>query len=183
MTMRMPIWPLRLCAIALAVMATVSCSHNKPSAKLNFVKVAKLQYSYQIDFESDRNVEALFAENHNQKVVYRRFQCALENDHDFSVEHSIKLTFDGTMDISNNGKPLPNGKFGYTSTGDFIESVNNGSSSNELDDKFVRTLLAAKETIPCKLLMTIYFSNAYYSETMLIPTAALLKAIPEGGDK
>ncbi len=168
----------RIAFIALAVVTLVACSHNKPSAKLTYVKVAKIPHSYQIDFESDLNVEALFAQNHNQKVVYRRFVCALENDHDFSVEHTIERTFSGTMDIANNGKPLSNGRFGYTSVGDFNETFNQRTSDELIDLKVLRTLLIAKQTIPCKLFMTVYLSNAYYSETMFIPTADFLSVIP-----
>ena len=168
--------------MALSVMAIVACSHGKPGANLTYVKIAKLQYSYQIDFESDLNVEALFAANHNQKVIQRRFMCALENDHDFALTHTIKRTFDGTMDIGNAGQGLPNGKFAYTSTGDFIETADGGSSYQDLDAKVVRTLLAARVTVPCKLYMTVYMSNPYYSETMFIPTVELLKAVPVDAD-
>jgi hypothetical protein len=166
-------------SIALAVMTICACSHNKPSAKLNFVKIERLQYLYQIDFESDLNVEALFDGNRNQKVVHRRFVCALEDDHDFSVGHTIARTFDGTMNVSNGGKVRANGKFGYTSQGDFIETTSNGSSNTSIDGKILRTLLAAKQTVPCKLYMTVYLSNPYFSETLFIRTAALLKAVQD----
>jgi hypothetical protein len=165
----------RILSIGL-VMMIGACSHNKPAANLNFVKISKMQYGYQIVFESDLNVEALFAGNRNQKVIHRRFVCALDDDRDFSLEHTIARTFDGTMDVSNAGKVLANGKFGYTSQGDFIETLNNGSSDSDIDAKVLR---AAKQTVPCKLYMTVYLSNPYFSETLFIPTAALLKAINE----
>lgn len=78
-----------------------ACSHSKPAAKFNFVKNLEDAVRVPSRIRADLNVEALFAENRNQKVVHRRFVCALEDDHDFSLEHTIVRTFDGSMDVNN----------------------------------------------------------------------------------
>lgn len=57
------------------------------------------------------------------------------------------------------------------------ETLDKGQSRRDLSVEELNALLANKQTIPCKTLITAYGYKAYYSNTLQLPVADLLREI------
>ena len=154
------------------------CSHAKPVANLTFSEIKKVTRAYEIKFSSDINLDALFNPDADEKVVARRLICALEDDHDFSVKHSLDRYYRSEFTAIAAVPSSPPGRFHYLAKSDFYETFDEDASRQHITDEALRKLLSGKKTIPCKVVMTVYMKQPYYSATMLIPAEDILKQIP-----
>ncbi len=154
------------------------CSHAKPIANLKYAEINKVPRAYEIKFSSDLNLDTLFNPDADEKVVARRLICALEDDHDFSVKHTIKRFFRGEFIALPAAPASQAGQFHYLAKSDFYETLDDDASRDHISDETLRKLLSGKKTIPCKVVMTVYMKEPYYSATMLVPVSDILKQIP-----
>lgn len=83
--------------LSILVISTLAagCSLPKPVAKLTYTEITKVTRAYEIKFSSDLNPDTLFNPDVDEKVVVRRLICALDDDADFSVKHTLKRYFRG----------------------------------------------------------------------------------------
>lgn len=170
---------MRMFIASFLLVALADCtSSSKPPANLNFSSIEKSSLGYAIEFYSDMDIESLFSTERTRKIVARSLVCALENDHDFSVEHNIERAFRGGVELQGSELRGTKKQYRYLSEGNFFYSFNNGSQQAPLEKDEVIKLLAEKSVIECRIVMTIYFSKPYFSGSMMIPArdvVALLK--------
>lgn len=132
-------------------------SGERPVAHLEFSRFEKLDSGYLISYYSDKNFDSLLTAD-GGKIVSRSLICALKEDEDFRVEHSINKFFDGDVVLR---KGEGEGKFQYSSTGDFYVSWDNDSQRRFLEGREILKLMSKKPAVACKVVMTVYLSKPY----------------------
>lgn len=155
-------------SLVLLTALLTGCANDRPKANLTFEGIRPEGHSLAIEFLSDKNFDALYADNKQLNIVRKALMCSLTSDENFDVEHQLKYEFRGDVELAPNAAKT-NGGFRYRSVGGFYENVSS-SNSAPLSDDAVRRLLVGKDAIKCKVLMTIYLSSPYYSNIMLVPT-------------
>jgi hypothetical protein len=110
-----------------------------------------------------------------RKVVTRQLRCALKEDQDFSDEHVIERYGEGQ--VIKECAWSDDGRLYYTSL--FFETFNKDTTRKYISGEELKRILGHREKIPCKVVMTIYLSNPYYSATMWVPSAEILKVLPQ----
>lgn len=108
------------------------CSNAKPVANLEFAEITKVPRAYEIKFSSDLNFDTLFAPGAEEKVVARRLICALDDDPDFSVKHTLKRYFRGEFAAVPAPPAGPPGQFHYSVKQTFIRRTMRTGAGNIL---------------------------------------------------
>jgi hypothetical protein len=92
------------------------------------------------------------------------------------VEHQLKYFASGRIELIQASTIRDDGKFLYESAVHFWESpANEMGSDKSLAKEDLDFLIKNKNEIPCKVRMTVYLSSPYYSNTMFIPAADILR--------
>ena len=164
-----------LCVV-LAVCSGCAKDHLQPPANLSYVSVDRSSsLLYVIKYQSDVNVLNLFGRGERQGMASGTLRCALADDHDFSVGKAIQFSAVGLVDsdVRENG----NSKFSFSTSTFITETSSNRSTERDLSAAELNQLLSNKQQIPCKVVVTAYGYKPYYSNTMNIPVADLLREI------
>lgn len=168
--------------VIILLMLAIMCSacakdHNIPSANLSYASVVRStsKITYGISFGSDTNILDLYGQGMREGASSIIFNCALGADQDFSKGHSIQLTAIGAIDVDESNRAA--GRFNYVSNVFLYETNDRGSLARNLSIKELNSLLSDKKNIPCKVVITAYGYKPYYSNTLNIPTADLLREI------
>ncbi|KOX98888.1 hypothetical protein AM274_28370 [Pseudomonas nunensis] len=164
--------------LLLAMMCS-SCAkeHNKSSAIVEFLSVKREEGLplYDISFSSNIDLQDLYGRGEGLGQASTNLNCALENDSDFSVGNTIERSAYGLIEKSAPGHVQ--GAFNYVTRAFLSETRNKGTSRRNLSVDELNSILANKTDIPCKVVITAYGYKPYYSNTMHIPTADLLREI------
>lgn len=150
---------------------------EKPVAQIDFQGIYKTEDQYRIKFVSSVNLDILYNEQNDEKVVSRRLVCSLVDDVNFSVDHNLEKFFRGHFEVSLTSSNMEDGPFKYESIGNFYFSQDRGTSKRVIDDIDLIQTLRLRTTIPCRVVMTIYLRRPYYSTIMHIPTAEIVAEI------
>ncbi|MFJ4605442.1 hypothetical protein [Pseudomonas atacamensis] len=164
-----------LCAL-LAVCSGCAKDHAKPPANLNYVSVERESFRlYAIRYQSDVDVLDLFNRGEGVGMASGTLECALADDHDFSVDKAMQFSAVGLIDsyVSKREKE----KSSYLTSAFLVETSSDRSSQRHLSTTELNNLLYNKTQIPCKVVITAFGYKTYYSNTMNIPTADLLREI------
>lgn len=87
-----------LCAL-LAVCSGCAKDHAKPPANLNYVSVERESFRlYAIRYQSDVDVLDLFNRGEGVGMASGTLECALADDHDFSVDKAMQFSAVGLID-------------------------------------------------------------------------------------
>lgn len=163
----------------LLVAACSSCAkdHNKLAADLKFLSVERegALSLYDIRFSSDMNIQDLYGRGEGVGQASTMLVCALERDDDFSVDHTIERSAYGLIEKKSSGNTA--GEFSYVSSAFLSETLNKGTSRRNLSADELNAMLLSKKNIPCKVVVTAYGYKPYYSKTMSIPSADLLREV------
>lgn len=151
------------------------CSETKPIANLKFIKIYQLPAVVVVEFDSDTELEALYAANKHQKIVVKKLLCALGGDQNFDVEHSMQHFFRGNMQLVGSSTVEGKKSYRYASRGDFYQNSPGQRDMNLLRGDALRTMLSDKKSVPCKVIMTVYMAEPYYSAPLLIPVNELIR--------
>lgn len=161
----------------LFVMLCTSCvkDHGKPPANLEFMSVARIEdfTAYSIHFSSDIDLLDLYGKGRGKGQISTQLLCALGSDLDFNVEHFMEPSASGL--INDNDSHSTGKKFNY-----FTRTLLSNSFEPSQPTKVIaelNRLLANKQTIPCKAVITAYGYKPYYSNTLQLPVADLLREI------
>ncbi|MHA3736856.1 hypothetical protein ACXR0M_14445 [Pseudomonas sp. Eth.TT006] len=166
---------LLLCGL-LAICSGCAKDHVKPPANLSFESVEREKsLLYAIRYQSDVDVLDLFDRGERVGMISGMLRCALADDHDFSVGKAMQFSAFGLIrsDETENNKA----KFSYLTHAFLSETSSNRNSERELSVEELNQLLANKQQIPCKVVVTAYGYKTYYSNTMNLPVADLLREI------
>jgi hypothetical protein len=99
--------------------------------------------------------------------------CSLDRDMEFSSEHSIAKKAEGRVTASSQAKP----NYKFSSDLIFYYTNPNGTQRDLNDYDAIKPLLASQASIPCKVRITAYGYEAYYTNTLLIPSRIMIEQI------
>ncbi|UEB94166.1 hypothetical protein LIS66_17450 [Pseudomonas sp. HN2] len=164
-----------LCAF-LAICSGCAKDHVMPAAHLKFMSVEREQsVLYVIRYQSDVDILDLFGLGEREGMISGMLKCALADDQDFSVGKGIRFSSYGL--IRSEKTKSESAKFSYFTRAFMSETSSDQSSERHLSVAELNNLLSNKTQIPCKVVITAYGYKPYYSNTMNIPTADLLREI------
>ncbi|TDV41621.1 hypothetical protein EDF87_11672 [Pseudomonas helmanticensis] len=124
-------------------------------------------FSYTVDLQN------AFNDYEKSNQLTPTLICSLNRDIDFSSEHSIAIKAEGRVDASS--QATPNYKF----SSDLIVYYSNADGpQRDLNDyDAIKPLLASQASIPCKVRITAYGYEAYYTNTLFIPSRVMIEQI------
>ncbi|MFJ5287309.1 hypothetical protein ACIP66_26190 [Pseudomonas sp. NPDC088429] len=154
--------------LLLVFLACTSCAmnHGKPIAKITYSGVERYQDTriYQVSFKSDVDVLDLFKSRISQTLL-----CSLNGDTDFSVAHRIDQYAEGMIERKSSANEFK---------ADLLFSqVKDASSDSVMSSDQMKAVLQQKKTIVCKVRVNAYSYKTYFSESMEIPSADLLREV------
>lgn len=165
-----------LLCILMVVCSGCAKDHMKPAANLDFVSVKREKtLLYDIRYESDVDVLDLFDRGEGKGMASGTLECALAEDEDFSVDKFIRFSATGSIQSEKNASGPA--KYTYLSSAFMSEVSSGGGSRRDLSPAELNNLLSNKQQIPCKVVVTAYGYKPYYSNTLHIPVADLLREI------
>jgi hypothetical protein len=174
----------------LLALTCASCSMPpEPQADLSFVRFTKnvgsrgdyyeLTLTSNVDFFS-----ADWAAGGKRAPMTPTFVCSLDDDTNFSINHTLRRTLAGYIVPSNLKSMGHSTLFTYAVEVDFTEGVLDKNDGHKLSESYlvpseVIRLLAGRTSIPCKVVRAFYFSltSPYYSNTMYVPVKAILDEV------
>lgn len=164
--------------LALAILLS-GCEAKAPIAKLQYLSLTTgSDGAYHLAFAADQPILDLFAANKHQRVVYAALKCALGNDQNFDIEHSMKHRVEGSFEEAGTTQVAGQLPHRFDAIVHFWESgatENNGDQYIHKEELAV--LLKDKATVPCMVRMTVNFSSPYYSEIMQVPTKDIVAVV------
>ncbi|WP_141231068.1 MULTISPECIES: hypothetical protein [Pseudomonas] len=171
---------LRLAACALgAAVSLGGCSHGIDSMPLQFSSFSYHDGSYYLRFRSDEEIVSLFERHTGDGQIGEWFTCALDDDQDFTVGHAMIYSLVGGVDFE--GISEIKG-YNYVVSAHFYKTTPDRSTQTDLLKPAIHRLLAGKTSIPCKLSITAFAYDAYYSKTMQVPVNQLLTEVARHRD-
>lgn len=164
-----------LCAF-LVVCSACAKDPLKPPATLSFMSVEREKsLLYAIRYQSDIDVLDLFGRGERVGMISGMLRCALADDHDFTVGKAMQFSAFGLIRSEDNAGQK--GAFSYLTRAFMVETSSDRSSERNLSVAELNHLLSNKQQIPCKVVVTAYGYKPYYSNTLHIPVADLLREI------
>lgn len=160
-------------------MLMLGCQAKAPVAKLKYFDFTTgSDGTYHLKFTSDQPVLDLFASDKSQRVVYAALKCALGNDQNFDIEHSMKYRVEGTFEKDGTQPTAGQLPHVFDAIVHFwVSGPTEHSRNRYLHKEELAVLLKDKATIPCMVRMTVNFSSPYYSEIMQVPTKDLVAVV------
>jgi hypothetical protein len=164
------------------LLLTILCSacaknHTVQPANLNFLTIERKPSSlyYEIYYGSDVNLLDLFGRGMREGAASTMLECALGDDQDFSITNRFRYSAYGLIDVDEANKA--GGKYNYVTSATLRQTVNNGSTQEFLSTQELNGLLSGKLQVPCKVVITAWGYKPYYSNTMNLPVADLLREV------
>lgn len=168
---------LGLYLLASMIVLTSACmkDHGEPIAKLSYSRLTDGPgYGYfDIHFSSNLDLDEVYSHLDSGKIG-QSLICSLEKEPVFEMSHVIPVY--GTALIRRD--PSAPG-FSYTGSIKFAETLDGGDSDTLIYRSRFRALTEGRTAIPCKMYMTAFGYKAYYSDSMYVPVAELIRFIPE----
>ena len=124
-------------------------------------------------FSSTVDLESAFSDYEKSNQLTPTLICSLNRDMEFSSEHSIAIKAEGRVNASSQARP------NYIFSSDLIFYYTNpdGTQRDLNDYDAIKPLLASQPSIPCKVRITAYGYEAYYTNTLLIPSRLMMEQI------
>lgn len=159
-------------------MCLSGCEAKAPVAELDYLGFYAEGRTYHLRFAADQPILELFSMNKHQRIVLAQMRCSLGVDRNLNFEHYLKhyatggLKFIELRDSKHKLRYVHDADLRFWASGPAELQGDESLAKEELD-----VLLKDKDTIPCKVRMTVNFSSPYYSKTMLVPTKDILAVV------
>ncbi|WP_277594033.1 hypothetical protein [Pseudomonas chlororaphis] len=166
-----------LLLLLIATCSSCAKDHGKVIADLTFLSIERKDDLplYTIHYNSNVKLLNLYGEGARDGIAAAFFICALGDDQDLSVGHTPMYYAAGL--IKEDAIQTSTSAFNFTTRLPLYETPNNGQSNTFLSQSKLNELLTNKQSIPCKAVITAYGYKAYYSNTLQLPVAELLRGI------
>ncbi|MFJ2321510.1 MULTISPECIES: hypothetical protein [unclassified Pseudomonas] len=170
--------------VSVVCLFCVSCarSHDIRPAVLAFDSISSghtISGYYLVRFHSDTELLELFAREKNARSFDQVFVCALADDTDFSVGHTMAQAAMGL--IEENRQSTPGSGFDYLARVSFRSHTDRYRSSEYLSKSALKGLLQGKQSIPCKVVVMATGYKAYYTRSLFMPVAEILSVLKADG--
>lgn len=160
----------------LATMLLASgCGDSKTAATLNYVQLMREPSVFIVEFDSDLDLEAPYAQNRHQKIISKSLMCALGDDQQIDVNHKLPAYFMGTVQLHQTINVKNSTRYRYRSRGNFYHDTPGSSDMKHLGESALAGVLGTKQSVPCKVIMTVYMASPYYSRAMAIPVQDIIR--------
>lgn len=162
-------------AVLCVLCAACAKEHGKPIASLSYTDITVKPGTglYDLRFKSDVDLLNLF--QRDESPVGGMLHCALADDTNFAVDHVMKESGYGAIQVDS--QSAANGNFAFVATIFFKETFKGGRSTRTLTDTELHGLLSGKQAIPCKYVATAYGFKPYYSDALMVPTQDILREV------
>jgi len=124
-------------------------------------------------FSSTVDLQNAFSDYEQSNQLSPTLICSLNRDTEFSSEHPIAVKAEGRVIASSPAKP----NYNFSSELIFYYTNPNGTQRDLNDYDAIKPLLESQNSIPCKVRITAYGYEAYYSNTLLIPSRVMIEQI------
>ncbi|WP_166219617.1 hypothetical protein [Pseudomonas atagonensis] len=124
-------------------------------------------------FSSTVDLQNAFNDYEKANQLSPTLICSLNRDTEFSSEHSIAIKAEGRVLASSQAKP----NYKFSSELIFYYTNPNGTQRDLNDYEAIKPLLESQTSIPCKVRITAYGYEAYYSNTLDIPSRVMIEQI------
>jgi hypothetical protein len=167
----------RLCSITcLAALLCTGCvkTASIPPANLTLSSFGLGPTNlFTAQFNSTVDLQNVFNDAEKANQLPPTLICSLNRDTEFSSEHPIAVKAEGRVNAS--GQVRPNYKF----SSDLIFYYTNpdGTQRDLNDYDAIKPLLTSQTSIPCKVRITAYGYEAYYTNTLFIPSTVMIQQI------
>ena len=170
----------RVLLIAVSLLCSACAkSHDITPATLGYESITPRSKSvfFEVNFSSNVELLEIFWREKNANSFDQVFICALGDDTDFSIEHTISKAAMGL--IRENKEDMSKSGFEYTASIAFKDVGEKKRTSNYLSRDAIKGLLKDKQMIPCKVVVTATGYEAYYTKSLFIPVADVLSALSD----
>ncbi|MFZ3282774.1 hypothetical protein [Pseudomonas sp.] len=124
-------------------------------------------------FSSTVDLQSAFNDYEKSNQLTPTLICSLNRDMEFSSEHSIAIKAEGRVNASSQAKP----NYKFSSDLIFYYTNPDGTQRDLNDYDAIKPLLASQASIPCKVRITAYGYEAYYTNTMFIPSKVMIEQL------
>lgn len=159
----------------LLAISLIACAAKAPVAHLSYLGIKAVGFNYHLKFSSDVPILELFSKNKHQRIVFAELVCSLDADNNFEIGHRMRFFAQGGIEFIEKASIAGRTSYIFDSDISFREAPRNELGSDQtLSKEELNQLLNGKISIPCKVRMTVNFSNPYYSETFFVPAKDVL---------
>ncbi|WP_103498603.1 MULTISPECIES: hypothetical protein [unclassified Pseudomonas] len=131
-----------------------------PATEIKLISIQAEEHLLKAHISANRELTSLFRTYENANQLPPSLICSLDGDRDFSVNHRIKLSASGTVELDQD--QARNGRFNYTAIL-FLVEKSDGGSNYSVDPVQMMQLNALEPSISCKVAITAYGYKAFYS--------------------
>ncbi|MGY1890184.1 hypothetical protein [Pseudomonas sp. SDT291_1_S447] len=124
-------------------------------------------------FNSTVDLQNTFNDYESSNQLSPTLICSLNRDMEFSSEHPIAVKAEGRVNASSQARP----NYKFSSNLIFYYTNADGTQRDLNDYDAIKPLLASQASIPCKVRITAYGYEAYYTNTLLIPSRLMMEQI------
>ncbi|PNG41388.1 hypothetical protein A1354_08905 [Pseudomonas asplenii] len=124
-------------------------------------------------FNSTVDLQNAFNDYESSNQLSPTLICSLNRDMEFSSEHPIAVKAEGRVNASSQARP----NYKFSSDLIFYNTNPNGAQRDLNDYDAIKPLLASQASIPCKVRITAYGYEAYYTNTLFIPARIMAEQI------
>ncbi|VVN44164.1 hypothetical protein [Pseudomonas fluorescens] len=125
------------------------------------------------NFNSTVDLQNAFNDYENSNQLSPTLICSLNRDMEFSSEHSIAVKAEGRVNASSQARP----NYKFSSDLIFYYTNPDGTQRDLNDYDAIKPLLTSQASIPCKVRITAYGYEAYYTNTLFIPARIMIEQI------
>jgi hypothetical protein len=164
----------KLFALLCVAFFVAGCEDSKPAAHLVYKKLHQTPSGFVVQFDSNMDNERLY--QRNEEIIVKKLMCAIGDDRNFEVGHPMQYVFRGDLELRGSSTVGTQTNYHYFSNGDFYEIPPASNDVKALTGVSLAKAIGNKISVPCKLIMTVYMRNPYYSREMLLSAADVLRA-------
>jgi len=124
-------------------------------------------------FNSTVDLQNAFNDYEKSNQLSPTLICSLNRDMEFSSEHPIAVKAEGRVTASSQAKP----NYKFSSDLIFYYTNADGTQRDLNDYDAIKPLLTSQASIPCKVRITAYGYEAYYTNTLFIPARIMIEQI------
>ncbi|QXH49528.1 hypothetical protein KSS94_16400 [Pseudomonas fakonensis] len=152
-----------------------ACESGRPRAHLTYLDIERIgSNDYVIHYSADMDLLNVLVDDRGTGQITNFLICSLDGDPLFSADHEIEKSFWG--DIGGKGR-TPGPPYRFATRGSLSLTLDEGGSQRDLDSTELRHMLAQRESVPCKARIANFIYKIYFSHSMWIPTADILREI------
>jgi hypothetical protein len=158
-----------------ALLLLCACESGKPKANLTYRDIERIGNTrYVIHYSADMDLLNVLADDRGTGQITTFLICSLDGDSLFSADHVIEKSFWGV--VGDKGR-TPGPPYLFATQGSLSLTLDEGGSERDLDSAELKHILAQRKSVPCKARIANFIYRIYFSHSMWVPTADILREL------